>query len=456
MVAGTPGVSASANVRTYYASIAPRIGFSTTLKQGLLIRGGFALSYYPDQITSNATPKNPPLLASYGPYSSANAATTIVPGTTLNYGAYATLKAGSPALGSALFPNIDPKNPIGAVRAATDPNFRPGVVEQFTLSVQKAFGSNVLTVAYVGELARHTPQSFTDLNAPSPNQLLNPAAGSPCALNPATPSCNVNTLRPYYSKYPGLTNIGWYASEGAGSYHAAQVSFERRLAHGLAFNVNYTYARNLDNAVGMSNQNTVAYGYWVPISHSYDYGNSDLDLRNRGVASVVYVLPFAKNATGFKGEFVKGWQVNLIGAWNAGQPVTPVNSTSISGTEVTNGGDRPNIIGAPMLPSGSRTLTKFFNTAAFVGQTSGTLGNSQRNTVYGPHYRHVDLSLIKSFPIKEALHLDFRAEAFNITNTANFSTPNAVVQTTSTFGSITAMSPAYSPRVFQFALKLVF
>jgi hypothetical protein len=241
-----------------------------------------------------------------------------------------------------------------------------------------------------------------------------------------------------------------------GSYHAAQVSFERRLAHGVGFNVNYTYARNIDNSVGMSNQNTVAYGYWVPISHTYDYANSDLDLRNRGVASVVYVLPFAKNATGFKGEFVKGWQANMIGAWNAGQPVTPVNSTSISGTEVTNGGDRPNIIGTPMLPSGTRTLSKFFNTAAFVGQTPGALGNSQRNTVYGPHFRHVDLSLIKSFPIWESVHLDFRAEVFNVTNTANFSTPNAVVQTASTYGSITAMSPAYSPRVFQFALKLVY
>jgi hypothetical protein len=448
-VAGTPGVSASANVRVFYGNIAPRIGFATTLKREFLLRGGFALSFYPDQITSNATPKNPPILASYGPYSSANAASQ-------GYGAYATLKAGAPPLGSALFPNINPANPIGAVRAATDPNFRPGVVEQFTLSVQKGFGSNVLTVAYVGELARHSPQSFTDLNAPPPNALLNPPAGSACAVANPPASCNVNTLRPYYSKYPGLTNIGWYASGGVGSYHAAQVSFERRLAHGVGFNVNYTYARNIDNSVGMSNQNTVAYGYWVPLSHTYDYANSDLDLRNRGVASVVYVLPFAKNATGFKGEFVKGWQANMIGAWNAGQPVTPVNSTSISGTEVTNGGDRPNIIGTPMLPSGTRTLSKFFNTAAFIGQTPGTLGNSQRNTAYGPHFRHVDLSLIKSFPVWESVHLDFRAEVFNVTNTANFSTPNAVVQTTSTYGSITAMSPAYSPRVFQFALKLVY
>jgi hypothetical protein len=433
MVAGQPGVSATANVRTFYGNIAPRLGFATTLKPGLVIRGGFGMSYYPDSITSNATPKNPPLLASYGPYSTANAAAA-------GYGAYAYLSEGSPALGSPLFQNINPANPVGAIRAATDPNFRPGVVEQFTLGLQKDFGGNVLTVAYVGELARHSPQSFTDLNAPPPNAL---------------GSGNAQALRPYYSKYPGLTNVGWYASQGAGSYHSAQISFERRLTHGLSFNTNYTYSRNLDNVVGMSNQNTVAYGYWVPISATYDYGNSDLDLRNRGIASLNYTLPFARNANGLAGEVAKGWQLNTIGSWSAGQPVTPVNSTSISGTEQTNGGDRPDLVGNPNALSGPKGPGLFFNKAAYAAQTPGTLGDSERNTMYGPHYRHVDLSLIKSFPIRESVHADFRAECFNITNTANFSTPNVILQQ-STYGTITAMSPAYAPRVFQFALKLVY
>ncbi len=433
MVAGTPGVSPSANVRTYYGNVAPRIGFATTIKQGLVLRGGFAFSYYPDQITSNATPKNPPLLASFGPFPSSSAPA-----------GYQYLRNGNPALGTALFQNINPANPVGAIRAATDPNFRPGMVEQFNVSIQKDFRGNVLTVAYVGNLERHTPQSFTDLNAPSP--------ADPRVYVPGSNAWNA--LRPYYSKYPGLNTIGWYASEGSGSYHAAQVSFERRLTHGLSFNTNYTYSRNLDNAVGMSNQNTTAYGYWVPVSHSYDYGNSDLDLRNRFVVSVNYTLPFAQKATGFAGQAFKGWQVNTITGWNAGQPVTPVNSTSISGTESTNGGDRPSRVANPTISN--KTISHFFNTAAYQQQPYGTLGASERNTLYGPHYRHVDLSLIKQFPIRESTHLEFRAEGFNITNTANFSTPNVIPQTTSTYGTITAMSPSYSPRVIQFALKLVY
>lgn len=435
MVAGQPGVSATANVRTFHGALAPRVGIAKTLGPGMVLHAGFGLAFYPASITSNATPKNPPILATYGPYSTASAPS-------LGYGAYAFLRQGSPALGSSLFQNIDPNNPVGAIRAATDPNFRPGLNEQFMVNVQKEFAGNVITVGYVGVLERHAPQSFTDLNAPPPNTA---AVGSAAAQK----------LRPLYGKYPGLTNIGWYASEGAGSYHSAQVSVARRLTRGLNYNVNYTYARNLDNWTGMSNQNTNAYGYWVGISHVYDYGNSDLDLRNRGVAAINYTLPFARNATGVMGELFKGWQINTIGAWNSGQPFSPLNSTSLSGTNQVSNGDRPNRVGDPRALSVPRGPALYFNTAAYAGQSPGTFGNSERNTVYGPHFRHIDLSFIKSFPIRESAHLDFRVEGFNVTNTANFSTPNAVVQQAS-FGTITAMSPAYSPRVLQLALKLVY
>jgi hypothetical protein len=430
MVGNTPGVSCTANVRTFYGGIVPRIGFATTIHHSLVIRGGFGMSIYPDSITSNATPKNPPFLSAYGPNNPAAMQAQF-------NGGFSKLVQGAPALSQI---PIYPQALVGSVRAATDPNFRPGAVYQYSLSIQRDFHGNVLTVSYIGIQARHSPQSFTDLNAPAPNTQ---TVGSTAA----------QALRPNYTKWPQLTNIGWYASGGAGSYNAATISFERRLARGLNFNTNYTYARLLDNAVGMSNQNTVAYGYWVPISHSYDYSNSDLDLRNRFVASINYALPFFSGASGFKGAALKGWQLNTILAWNAGQPVTPLNATSLSGTNQLSGGDRPNRIGNPTISG--KTIAKFFNTAAYANQTLGTLGNSQRNTLYGPHYRHVDLSLIKSFPIYERLHLDFRAEAFNITNTANFSTPNVTLGQ-GTYGTITAMSPAYSPRVFQFAVKFIF
>jgi hypothetical protein len=157
----------------------------------------------------------------------------------------------------------------------------------------------------------------------------------------------------------------------------------------------------------------------------------------------------------------------VLGSWAAGQPFTVTNATNVSGQAFgVAASDRPNVVGKPMLDAGSRGVTHFFNTAAFVKQTNpnaticatctvGVLGNSPRNNLYGPHYRHVDMSLIKNFPIHEATHVEFRAEAFNITNTANFATPVATLGS-STFGQLTATSSGYTPRVFQFALKLVF
>ena len=67
----------------------------------------------------------------------------------------------------------------------------------------------------------------------------------------------------------------------------------------------------------------------------------------------------------------------------------------------------------------------------------------------------MDLSFIKTFPIRESVNVEFRAESFNLANTASFATPNATLQT-GTFGSITALSAAYNPRLIQFALKLSF
>ncbi len=101
------------------------------------------------------------------------------------------------------------------------------------------------------------------------------------------------------------------------------------------------------------------------------------------------------------------------------------------------------------------TIAGFFNTNAFATQTAGTLGSERRNQLYGPHFRHSDLSIFKIFPIRERMNAEFRAEGFNITNTANWGLPVATLGA-SQYGQITGMTYAYTPRVLQFALKLTF
>jgi hypothetical protein len=440
-VAGQNGVSKTAGIRTVYSNVAPRIGFATMVQSGLVVRGGFGLSYFPDLLTSNASLKNQPFLATYGPFSSANAAAS-------GYGGFTRLINGAPVAGV-----NSAENPSGSIKDAVDPNFRPAVATQYNLAIQKDFKGNVITVAYVGELTRHIPQPMPDLNAPPPNTVGLTINGVTC--NPATDphQCNPNQLRPTFAKYPNLTSIGWFASGGVGSYNSLQVSFQRRLTKGLSYNANYTYGHDLDNATGLSNENAGGYASVPSLSHIIDYGNSDLDLRHRGVATANYALPFASGKSGLVGGVAKGWQVNLIGEWQSGQPFTVLNSSNVSNTNAGGSGDRPNLVPDQSPALSTKGISHFLNTSAYAAQLPGTLGTSPRNSAYGPHYRHVDMSLIKSIPIHEATHLEFRVEGFNILNTANFGTPAATLGSSS-FGQLTSMSPAYAPRVLQFVLKL--
>ena len=119
-------------------------------------------------------------------------------------------------------------------------------------------------------------------------------------------------------------------------------------------------------------------------------------------------------------------------------------------TQVTNfnafagfGTQRPNLIANPNLPSSEQTTAQFFNTSAFTVAPQFTLGSSSRNPVRGPHYRNFDLALIKRTAITETVNLEFRAEAFNLTNTPPLEAPNVVLGSAG-FGSITS---AGDPRV---------
>lgn len=220
-----------------------------------------------------------------------------------------------------------------------------------------------------------------------------------------------------------------------------------------------------------SNEINDGYGNIPSQISSVDYGNSDVDIRNRLAFSANYELPFGKTASGLVAALVRGWQANTILVWQSGLPFTVINSTNIATTSFGNPQDRPNQLRKANLSNSS--ISKFFDPTAFAPQASGTLGTERKNPLYGPHYRHVDLSLFKNFPVYRDTFLQFRAECFNIVNSTNFSitnnTPNTTLQsspetanpdayavTPNIIGTISNTSPNYNPRLFQFALKYQF
>jgi hypothetical protein len=169
------------------------------------------------------------------------------------------------------------------------------------------------------------------------------------------------------------------------------------------------------------------------------------DITHQFVASTLYDLPFGPGrrylTSGPLAAVAGGFRVNAIVSLRSGLPLV------IRGA--SNGGvaDRPNQVGDPELSSSDRTLTRWFNTAAFAPPAPRTLGSPR-----GPGFASVDLSIVKQIAFNQATTLQFRAEFFNLFNRVNFNLPNTNFLS-GEFGQITS---AGDPRRVQLGVKLYF
>jgi hypothetical protein len=194
----------------------------------------------------------------------------------------------------------------------------------------------------------------------------------------------------------------------------------------------------------------------------YDFGNADLDTRQRVALTMSYDLPFGRSLDGPKGFVVKGWSINSIYYAQTGNPFTVYNASAQSNIGL--GNDRPNMVHSSQ--SGfHRSLNQWFDVTRFKLQGLNLLGNEQRNQVYGPGTQALGFSLFKAFPIYEEAKLQFRAESFNLLNTPTFANPNETINAYDAngvavpnvgVGQIGSTTAASSPRQLQFALKLIF
>jgi hypothetical protein len=302
---------------------------------------------------------------------------------------------------------------------AEELNFRNTRTQQYNVFVEKEFGGNVIGAGYLGWKADHVAQYI-------PNMDLAPAG--PGAIQPR---------RAFAATLPNVSSLPLIASDYEGTYNAMQLVFQRRQSRGLTISSNYT----LSHAVS-----TNPSPWDVTILERYD---SDFDVRHRFVFSANYELPLFRDAAGMARAALGGWQVNGVASWQSGVPLNIVNGTARSNTSGT---DRPNLVGDLSLDNPG--VAEWFNVAALAAQPINTAGNLARNPTHGPPQRRIDLSLFKNFGLSGATHLQFRAEAFNVTNIPSFANPNLNFGTAG-FGSITSTGNAI-PRQIQFAAKLLF
>lgn len=471
-IAGVNGVSDTAGIPTNYNNVAPRIGFAYSAAPTTVIRGGYGLSYFPGNYTSNGDLKNAPFTSVYAPSCQSTIAIQLeasVAGASTGQnpdcatqGQPGTINQGIPvpsAPSAAQLADLSTIPGLGFVAEAT--NFKSALIQQFNLQVEQQFGANVFTLGYVGNVAQHLPESINNINQPLPfNIITDPGAAA----------------RPLSGLLPNLSGVSYLATEGVSNYSALQTSFQRRFTKGLAIDANYTWAKALSDITGFSEQGDQGWSNSLPTNiRATEYGTSEDQIHNRFALSLNYQLQYGKEFTGIKKALVSGWQTNMIAVWQTGKPFSIINSGSGADQAIEadgnlhgygnravpqNGGgnDRPDTIGNTHLSH--KSLSEYFNTAAFAPQALGTIGNTQRNSLVGPDFRHVDLSLFKNFPVTERVNLQFRVESFNISNTPNFYIPNNNSGSqsfgNSSFGTISSTDPNYTPREYQFVLKVQF
>src|SRR5262249_5786808 len=325
--------------------------------------------------------------------------------------------------------------------APYDINVRTPYFQQWNFGVQQLVMQNLLIEAqYLGSKGT---KLYTNIffNVPDPSPTTTPSIAA-------------------RSRFPSLGNNSLQASAGKSNYHALVLRAEKRMSSGLMVMGSYTFSKSMD--VDSLGNSTVSSNLDQSNIKNLERALSSFDIRHRLVVSFTYDLPFKFNLKPLN-ALLSNWQAGGIITEQSGLPFTVNITNDRANTGLLN--QRPNLVGDPNLPSGERTVERWFNTDAFVVQPVGTLGTAGRNILDGPGTNVVDFSLLKNFSFNERHRLQFRTEFFNFFNHPNFDFPERICTGTVAGAPCTAatagaqlgrISAARDPRILQFALKYLF
>ncbi len=451
--AGLNGVSRTI-VNQDYLNFAPRVGFAYDLSGNgsLALHGGYGIFYFPDYGgISNQLGQN-------GPYSGNNYFTassgyciTFTGQLPTQPGPYSCAGYSSPAAVTTSLPLPTPPSafnpsdpPTSIAGTAINVNNKHSRMQEYNLQLQKQLGTkDVFSIAYVGTFADRLSTLYTNGFGLTQYHI-----GA--------------TTRPY----PGYTGaINYFNFDGSSNYNGLQLHYEHR-AKDLLATASYAWSHALDNT-----DSPFTGGTGTPVTQLlyYDqaanYGNSSQDERQIASASFVYSLPFGQGERfggGVNHAFdllIGGWQLNDIVLLSTGQPVDLQASGSAAPT------NRPDLVGPISYPksiSGTWfNINSFSSNIPFRLATDDTntpvytrVGTLERDAIYGPGFRSMNVGVQKNLHIAEGKQIELHGDAFNVTNTANFSNPNNYDGVGANFGEITSLHGA--PRQIQIAARLVF
>ncbi|MBL8211376.1 MAG: TonB-dependent receptor [Bryobacterales bacterium] len=445
-------------------NLGPRIGLAYSMTPKTVLRGGFGVFYTPGLVRLfNAG--NPgfsvttPFVASIDGVNPVGSLTNPFPGGL------------QPLAGSSLGAATLVGTGVGALRYDTPLPYSL----QWNFGIQREMPANMaLSVSYAGNKGVRLPinvglNGINPILYGQPGDLNRVAQLNALVNNPffgiitngplAARQVQQNQLLRAYPHFTGFGNN--FVGEGNSSYHALQVSAQKRMSHGLLATLSYTFSKNL----GDVNMLTTSFfdagqnpGYQNEFNRSIDRSVLGSDFPHRFVLSGVYDLPFGKGGSGVVKRLLGGWQVNGIYTYQSGQPLV----FGVSGAPAY-AGSRASFTGNGAVQTSGDMSSRlggvsggpgYLNAAAFRVPVSFEFGNTPRldSRNRGPVTVNLDASLIKNIALLESMRLQLRGEAFNITNTPVFGLPNTTVGNPG-FGVIGGQ--ANSPRNLQIGLKLI-
>jgi len=389
----------------------PRLGlaFRPWTQHSLVIRSGYGI-FYNGSIYSRLVQN----LVDQPPFATASTLIT-------NPAQVLTLEDGFPAVAAKTSNNT----------YAVDPHYHVPYGETWNLTLEdQIFRNVVLSVGYVG-----TKGNDLDLLL-APNEAL--------------------------TGQPALQGLQFrYETDGADSiYNALQVVVRRQFHNGFSLSANYTFGKSIDNASSVGGAgNSVAQNLF---DLQAERALSTFDVRNKLLLNWNYELPFGERRHWLsRGGLMAGafgnWQISGYAQIQSGNPF----SVSLQGNQSDNAGggaffsERPDATGEPVsLPGSQRSITHYFNTAAFAVPPAGVLGNAGRDTIPGPGMVNVNASLDRFIDLnrEKGRRLDFRFSANNLFNDVNYGGLGTVFGSLN-FGSVTSVK---SMRSLDFNVRLRF
>lgn len=424
LVCGLGSVPRDCGLPQSKTQFAPRVGIAWRAADTFVVRAGYGLTYDPFNLGRDLRGNLPTQFSQRLPSPNAYSWST-------------TLDDGFPAI-----PPIPTDDriamPLNANVATADENYKRGYIQSWNFTLEKQFGDWIASAGYVA--TRSTRQSsrieanWSDLGTGHAGRQLK-------------------------MRYNRDANTLFWGTLGTPKYDSLQVKVTRRSRGGHTLNIAYTWGHGRGyTAEGSTAQPRVRH----PAYYRLNYGSLNQDIRHNLVISNTYELPFGRNKrfaqSGAAAAVLGGWQINVLASLYTGRPTTPTAPTGSHNSRPS--GQFADCL-APPRKIGSPDEWWDISTFADPEDQGGTprFGTCGSNILRGPGHINADMGIFRKFQPTERLSIQFRAEAFNVSNTPHFATPTGSISS-SNFGVVTRMAntgrEGNDQRVFRLGLRLAF